>query len=394
MSEKPRLLWHSNAPQVGTGYGAQTALFLPRLLDHYNLVCSAFYGAEGHVSSWQGVPILPGIQGTYGNECIGEHVRTVFGQDSRSGLVFTLMDVWVLDEAVWSQFNVAAWVPVDHQPAPDPVKRFFAGTGSIPLAMSKFGMEQLEEFDPIYVPHGVDTETLRPMDQGEARKAVGLPEDGFVVGMVAANKGNPSRKCFQESFQAFKAFHDKHPDSVLYLHSEVTGRFQGVDLIRLIEAVGIPRKAVYFADQYRMVHFPFPLEHMRAVYSSIDVLLAPSAGEGFGIPAVEAQACGTPVIVSDFSAQPELVGAGWLVEGTDYYTPIGSWQFRPSVPDIAYALDCAYREHGNPAASKQARAKAEEYAVDKVFADHMLPALQECHERFDARKPTELAVAA
>jgi glycosyltransferase involved in cell wall biosynthesis len=128
---------------------------------------------------------------------------------------------------------------------------------------------------------------------------------------------------------------------------------------------------------------------MAAIYSSLDVLLSPSAGEGFGIPVLEAQACGVPVIVSDFSAQPELCGSGWLVEGTRNYTPIDSWQFRPDVPDIYDALRQAYAARTDEHAAKAVEFAAQ-YDVERVLRDYMLPALEDAQERFDERKPVEL----
>lgn len=391
MSDKPPLLWHSNAPTAGTGYGAQTALFATRLKEHFALSISAFYGVEGAVIPWNGIPLLPGIANTHGNETILEHARTVFGAGhERDGLTVTLMDVWVLDPHIWSELNVASWVPVDHDPAPRPVVDFFHASGAVPIAMSRFGEQMLRDagLDPLYVPHAVDTEALSPRPKQEAREEMGLP-DTFIVGMVAANKGNPSRKCFVEAFLAFKAHLAKHPDSLLYMHTEASGRFQGVNLPAALNDCGVPQEKVVWCDQYRASHFPFPPEHMANVYSSLDVLLAPSAGEGFGIPVIEAQACGTPVIVSDFSAQPELVGAGWTVSGSRTYTPIGSWQFRPDVADIADALEQARESRGSEEFAVKARDKALLYDIDAVMAEHMLPALSEAAERLEDR-PVEL----
>jgi glycosyltransferase involved in cell wall biosynthesis len=264
--------------------------------------------------------------------------------------------------------------------------------------MSKFGQEQLAHFDPLYVPHAVDTSVYRPYPKDESREALGLDKDEFLVGMVAANKGNPSRKCFAEAFQAFQRFNLRHPESRLYLHTEATGRFQGVDLPPLLDSIGVPAEQTSFCDQYRAVHLPFKNGVMAQVYSAMDVLLMPSAGEGFGIPAIEAQSCGTPVIASDFSAQPELVGAGWLVSGTKTYTPIGSWQFRPDVEDITDALEKAWRQSMTKAAAKECSEKARQHAlaydVELVFENQMLPALAEARARLDDRKPTKLKAAA
>lgn len=375
----------------------ETALFTMRLKEHYNLAISAFFGLSGAVIPWNGIPVLPAADPNgYGNDVIREHVQ-MFGGDDRT-LVVTLMDAWVLDPQTWGGLDLACWVPVDHEPAPDPVVNFFRNSGAIPIAMSKFGQRMLQDadLDPLYVPHAIDTKAYRPHDQAEARKSLGLDPDDYIVGMVAANKGNPSRKCFAEAFEAFKAFHDRHSEAKLYLHTEATGRFGGVDLPGLIHKVGLDPQAVIFSDQYRAVHLPQTAEKMGEVFSCFDVLLSPSAGEGFGIPVIEAQACGVPVIVSDFSAQPELVGAGWLVEGLKTYTAIGSWQFKPSVPDIFQALVKCYRRTDREVAdgAEKARSKALEYDIDKVFAEHMLPALAEVQKRIDARKPQTLKAAA
>jgi len=50
-------------------------------------------------------------------------------------------------------------------------------------------------------------------------------------------------------------------------------------------------------------------EDMASVYSLADVLAFPSLHEGFGMPAIEAMACGVPVVCSNVSALPEICGS-------------------------------------------------------------------------------------
>lgn len=58
-----------------------------------------------------------------------------------------------------------------------------------------------------------------------------------------------------------------------------------------------------------------PREHLPGVYASARALLYPSLYEGFGLPPLEAIGCGTPVLASNLSAMPEVVGdAGLLVD--------------------------------------------------------------------------------
>lgn len=58
------------------------------------------------------------------------------------------------------------------------------------------------------------------------------------------------------------------------------------------------------------VHFPgfVPAEDLPFWYNSAEVFVYPSVFEGFGLPVLEAMACGTPVIVSDTSSLPEVAG--------------------------------------------------------------------------------------
>lgn len=389
---RPPLLIHSNAPWSSTGYGQQTGLFAPKLAEHYRTGISSFYGLEGAKLGWNAdIIVYPGLAGDYGNVSLVPNAAAHFGRDPAAGLIFTLLDVWVLNPRMVKELNVAAWVPVDHEPAPPRVKQFFAASGAVPIAMSKFGQQQLAEFDPLYCPHAIDTSVYRPIDKQEAREALSVPEGKFVIGMVAANKGNPSRKCFYEALVAFRDFHEKHPDSILYLHTEMTGRFEGVNLFNLLAAIEMPDDAVFFADQNKVMFDPLPPGMMAALYSSFDVLLSPSAGEGFGIPVLEAQACGVPAIVTDFSAQKEVCGAGWRIAWEGFWTLQESFQAKPDIEDITVALTKAYElaEDDRRRIGEQAVEHAAQYDIDLVMERFMLPALNVAERRLKDR-PVEL----
>jgi len=49
---------------------------------------------------------------------------------------------------------------------------------------------------------------------------------------------------------------------------------------------------------------------MPALYSAADVYLFPSLYEGFGLPILEANACGCPVLTSNATSCPEIAGTG------------------------------------------------------------------------------------
>ena len=209
--------WFSNAPFAKTGYGCQTRLFVPLLRNlGHKMSVTAFYGLEGSIMEIDGIKIYP-----RGHHAYGADVWSANAHHAGADVCISLMDAWVFDPSL-NPHNVpwVPWFPVDMEPLPMRIKeRVQLATKRI--VFSQFGQRVVNEagLDCYYVPHGVDTKTFRPGDRVKARELTGLPNDKFIVGMVAANKGNPSRKAFTPQIEAFAEFHKRRPDSLLYLHT-------------------------------------------------------------------------------------------------------------------------------------------------------------------------------
>jgi glycosyltransferase involved in cell wall biosynthesis len=222
------------------------------------------------------------------------------------------------------------------------------------------------------------------MPQMDARKRLGMPADAFIIGIVAANKGYPPRKSWPEMFEAFAKLRTKHNDAILFAHTNPTTQHGGVNLFEIAEQNGLRLGTdVFFPNQYQLVMGGLNDDGMSDLYSAMDVHLLASRGEGFGIPIVEAQACGCPVIVGDWTSMPELVFAGWKIPMSDArpeWSPLGGYQFAPRVGAIVDALEAAYTVRGNDEYRKRARAGAVKYDADVVFERYWLPVLAEITE--------------
>lgn len=385
-----KILLHSNGPNVSTGYGVQAAQLLPQLKGAgIDVACSVTYGQQGSAGTWRGITMYPCGYEVNSNDVIHNHALHHFEGDELGGWIITLMDVWALQNPLIADFQVAAWVPVDHDPVPPGVLEFFERTGAVPVAMSRFGEHLLFDagLDPVYVPLAVDTKVMKPTPVIEldgqvrgARELLRIPDDAFVVGMVAMNKGwARDRKGFNEALRAFAEFQRRHPDAILYLHTEMHGKAEGIPLPDLIKKAGIPQEAIRWVDQYAY-RLGVPDNMMAATYTAMDVLLAPSHGEGFCVPLIEAQACGTPVIATDFSSQRELASpdygaAGWVVQGQREYDPAQRADYVvPFIFDVVDKLEKAYVAD-LAAMAKDAVAFASRYDAEVVFDQYWRPFL-------------------
>eukprot|EP00445_Apocalathium_hangoei_P017634 CAMPEP_0203907068 /NCGR_PEP_ID=MMETSP0359-20131031/48605_1 /ASSEMBLY_ACC=CAM_ASM_000338 /TAXON_ID=268821 /ORGANISM="Scrippsiella Hangoei, Strain SHTV-5" /LENGTH=963 /DNA_ID=CAMNT_0050831827 /DNA_START=197 /DNA_END=3084 /DNA_ORIENTATION=+ len=206
------------------------------------------------------------------------------------------------------------------------------------------------------------------------RSALGLPEEAFVVLLVGRNPPPPSteaaRKSHRAAIRAFARFRsslaeicsaDKAPEGCgngrstahLHIHCEIDG---GVDIRALLQEAGLPpvgSLAVTTTKEF------LPPEQLRGLYSSADVLLQLSRAEGFGLPVVEAQACGTPVIANGATAMAENVLLGRVLPlagkpsgGRD--DRLGSWT-PPDIQAAASALMEVWRSPPGTAERNLAR---------------------------------------
>ncbi len=381
-----KFILHGNAPWVPSGYGVEIAQLADRLTAAgHDVAVSSTFGQQGGAGTWHGMNVYPNGWEANGNDSLHLHATHHFGGNELGGWIITLLDVWALVTPMLTEFNVAAWCPVDHLPVPPDVVKFFHRTGAVPVAMSRFGEQQLIDagLDPVYVPLAVDTKVYKPTHtvtvngvERTARDLLDIPEDAFVVGMVAMNKGwARDRKGFNEAFRAFGLFWRNHPEAVLYVHAEKWGEgTEGIRLPELAAHAAVPVHAIRWVDQYAY-RLGVPGEMMAATYTTMDVLLAPSHGEGFCLPLIEAQACGTPVIVNNFSSQPELIGAGWAVAGQLEWDPAQHASYVcPFTDEIVARLEDAFAADRQVMAG-QAVAFAQRYDADVVFETYWRPFL-------------------
>jgi len=158
--------------------------------------------------------------------------------------------------------------------------------------------------------HGVDRTRFHPVDRRAFLRHFGLPEDRRYMLYVGSEQ---PRKNVPAVVRTFIRARKEFPDLILLK----VGRADEVkhfpireQLLSQLSAAGLRNQALFFDF--------VPDDLMAGAYSAADVFVFPSLYEGFGMPVLEAMACGTPVVTSNTTAIPEIAkNAAILVPPTD-----------------------------------------------------------------------------
>jgi glycosyltransferase involved in cell wall biosynthesis len=193
------------------------------------------------------------------------------------------------------------------------------------ITCSEYGVEELKRngLESTMAYHGVseDFYQYEPEHRRMLRSSVGW-DDKFIVMNVAQNV---ERKQWPRLFEAIKIVASKHPQVVLYAHTVPFDNYHlgGHDLPQLAHQLDIV-DSVLFSGRHMKHNDSVALSHANYpglvdLYNMADCFVLPSQVEGFGLPLVEAMACGLPVAHTNYGAGAEVVGsAGMLLDVNDW----------------------------------------------------------------------------
>lgn len=336
-----------------------------------------------------------------GNHVFAEDVAVPHYCDWKSDMLIAFKEVWAFNNIFKYAVNFVPYVPIDHSPvSPSVTSRLH--TAFKVLVPSKFGQNELRNAgikNAVHMPHGVDTSLYRPIeDQAACRERFSFDPDEFVVLYIGWNR---PRKMLSHMLRGYKLFTERNPDvkthfmlwtpvspprvpqetplgvsqtSINILPEIVNlklyagqGSCRWPDWDEVLQLGGLPEyDPVGGWDMVRLIN-------------SADVVLGCTGGEGYWLVGDEAQACGVPVIVTDYAAAPERVGAGLTVPAKDYVI-INTPGTRYAIPDIDKMADAITKimNSDKEKLSRRARSFAMRSDWERVMNRHWKPFLEDC----------------
>lgn len=198
----------------------------------------------------------------------------------------TIHDLSPLEHPEWFQASFAVWYRLFLPILAKRVKMIFSPSEYVKKkVIGRFGITQVT-----VTPNGVNRSFFHP---GARQTRFDLPQNYILfVGTLEPRK-NLGR--------------------LLQTWNEITDEFREMWLV-IVGVSGTVFKSIHLSHATERVRFLGYVddETLAGLYANAALFVLPSQDEGFGLPALEAMASGTPVIVSDGGALPEVVGNAGL----------------------------------------------------------------------------------
>lgn len=385
-----KIVWVSDGPRVQTGYGCQAAMALRKFRDDGHDVRIVARDMEGvNHEDWEGMPVYGRVAHPYGYDAV-----PYLFQDEKPDVAIFMHDLGPAithpTEMEQHGFRWVPWYPVDTVTL-SPVVASLARRAWDSMTYSKHGAAQAEAagIPSHYVPLALADEFV-PGDRSAARKKITdgrVPDDAFLFGFVGANQsGLLNRKGLAETLEAFAEVASGREGVFLLVHSiwkPIDGNEMRLDLEEYAHDLGILDRVIFSNDR-RVKAGLYTNEDMADVYRALDCLVAPSISEGFGVPIIEAQACGVPVITCGWVSMPELVTNGWVIpvsSSEPLYVPgLSAWYRKPRVSAVGSRMVKALSE-ARSRRGKGANIVRSRYAIDRVWDTHWRPVIARWSER-------------
>lgn len=248
------------------------------------------------------------------------------------------------------------WCPLDAFPCSPSILRNLDKFNKI-ISISKYGKKQFLDYgyDAEFISHSLNKDLIDKVNKKNRinlRKKYNIPQDKFIVSMIASNTESNDRKGWSFNLQGFKKFSEKYgkKNIHLFLNTNIRGTKEldkvesssiGLNIKHLLDYLNIDNYSCIPTYKYRT----YTQEEIYEQLKLSDVLLNCSRGEGCGVVLLESQSLGTPIITTDFTAMSENCINGELVEPYCLEFKLSdSFHSIPNIEQIAEKLEKIYLE--------------------------------------------------
>jgi len=351
---KKRILFCSEATFLNTGYATYTREILNYLYqtDKYEIAELAAYGHTNDPRAktpWRFFGVMPDPQDEALNRAYKMNIKGQFGGfafektclEFLPDIVCDIRDFWMMDfayESPYRQFFKWAIMPtVDAYPQSKEWINTYS-TADACLSYSEWSGEVLQRqsggrINYIGTASPSAQQAYKPIEnKSELKASIGIQPETKIIGTVMRNQ---RRKLYPDLFKAFRIFLnsiDNPEEYKLYCHTSYPDA--GWDIPEILNEHGLHSHVIFtyvcqdtgkffvspfngaiaqspfsnnFSARLSNVKSGLTYQDLALVMNSFDLYVQYANCEGFGLPQVEAAACGVPVMSVDYSAMSSVI---------------------------------------------------------------------------------------